>query len=296
MSLSLVVLTVIALSACGKKGSDRFAQETAPAISDMVESSLNTIGGAGDDASNETVSATSTRSKLETMLAEAFLPKDAWAASCTRTLSGSAGTCTRDVNCEWGPYTWGGQVALTFSNGTSCLNPSIANPGDYFTRTANFSIAGPRGSIATISSAHENYLGETISGGSKVTRQGDGSLAVDVLGVSKVLKLTGQTDPLMDVSFKTAQPLTMNQLRRNGRVVTGGSLVIQHNRARYSATHTYSAITWGEAGCCYPTSGTIDIAFSEGAEGSAQVVFNGCGSFSVTSGENSASFSLANCE
>jgi len=186
-------------------------------------------------------------------------------------------------------------VQLTFSNGTNCLNPSISNPGDYFIRSGSFTLNGPRGSLETTTAAHVSYQGESIGGGAKVTRQADGSLGVDVLGGTKILKVSSG-DEIMDISIRTKKTVTMNQLRRAGRVITGGELEIIHNLARFNAVHTYSGLTWGEAGCCYPTSGTIDIAFSGNLDGTAQVVFNGCGSFTVTRGADSAVFSLANCE
>ena len=292
----ILTTTSILVAACGKKSGN----EVDSSVSDTVEAGITALSGLGDDGSNSAVAADNSRTFMDRLLDETFAERTAQATlGCTRTLSGSAGTCTRDVNCTFGAYSWSGDVALTFSNGSSCLNPGISNAGDSVTRIADFLRSGPRGSLKTISSTsagHTDYLGDVIGGGTTATRTAGGGLSVAVNGVSKVLA-SASGSSLFDISLKTSSPVSMNHLARNGRVVTDGSLQIIHNLAKYTATHTYKNVVWSNNDCCYPTSGEIDIAFDGSVTGSATVTFNGCGSGLIQNDKGSQlSFSLANCE
>ena len=65
-----------------------------------------------------------------------------------------------------------------------------------------------------------------------------------------------------------------------GRVVNG-SVTVQHNILKYTSTTTFDLAAYGEAGCCFPTSGSVGTTFSNGTNtGKTEKV-----SFSLVCGE-----------
>jgi hypothetical protein len=48
-----------------------------------------------------------------------------------------------------------------------------------------------------------------------------------------------------------------------GRMVSG-TVTTQHNILHYTATTTFNNVSFGDAGCCFPTSGSVSTAFSSG--------------------------------
>jgi hypothetical protein len=48
-----------------------------------------------------------------------------------------------------------------------------------------------------------------------------------------------------------------------GRVVSG-TVIVQHNILRFTSTTTFDNVAYGEAGCCFPTSGSVSTRFSSG--------------------------------
>jgi hypothetical protein len=47
--------------------------------------------------------------------------------------------------------------------------------------------------------------------------------------------------------------------------VVDGSVIVQHNLARFTATATFNHVGYGEVGCCFPTTGSISTTFQRGA-------------------------------
>lgn len=276
--LSLFVFTTIA---CQEKGSKSSAS-TDP-IAESIESAVNAVSGASDDAANEAVVASYSSPLIELLLPSAH------AAACSRNLSGVAGVCTRNVNCEVGPYVWSGTATLTFANGASC---SFSGIGDMFVREVNFTRTGPRGNLLTTSAFRTNYLGQSIGGGIEVEKTGTG-YELDILGQSKVLT-SNKNGTVFDVSVETPVKLVMNKLIRNGRIVSSGTLNVHHNKKGFTASHTFNNLEWNAA-CCYPVSGSLNVALSGSRTESGTITFNGCGNVTTTFA-TTRSITLANCE
>ncbi len=278
-------LFLVFLTACQGKDSGSSSISSDP-VAESIESALNGVSGATDDASNQSMYAKSERPWTPF---EVLFPS-AWAASCSRSLTHQGGgSCLRNVNCDVGAYTWSGNVDLSFANGASC---SFSGIGDYFIREVEFTRSGPRGSLLTTSGAHTNYEGNTVSGGIRVEQTASG-YEMDILGQSKVLT-SNRFGTIFDVSAQTILPLELNQLARNGRVLSSGTLAIYHNKARFKATHTFNNLQWSSS-CCYPTGGSINVTLSGSRTATGTVTFNGCGSVETTF-TNTSSFELANCE
>ncbi|OYZ21670.1 MAG: hypothetical protein B7Y39_08700 [Bdellovibrio sp. 28-41-41] len=70
-----------------------------------------------------------------------------------------------------------------------------------------------------------------------------------------------------------------------------GSVVLYHNLAKYTATNTFSAVTWSTATCCFPVSGTITTTFagSGAPTGPMTLTFTAnCGTATLTTPSNTA--------
>lgn len=277
--LSLFVFTTIACQENGKSSGPNAGDP----LAESLESAVNAVSGASDDAANEAVVAYERSPLMELLLPSAH------AAACSRALTGAAGVCTRNVNCEAGPYVWSGTATLTFANAASC---SFSGIGDTFLREVNFRRSGPRGNLLTTSEFRTNYLGQSIGGGIQVERTGTG-YEIDILGQSKVLTSNRGTT-VFDVSVETPVKLVTNKVIRNARIVSSGTLNVYHNRAGFTAAHTFNNVEWS-ATCCYPVSGSMNVTLSGSRTESGTVSFNGCGNVTTTFA-TTRSFTLANCE
>jgi hypothetical protein len=47
--------------------------------------------------------------------------------------------------------------------------------------------------------------------------------------------------------------------------VVSGSVTVQHNLLRYTATASFNSVGYGEIGCCFPTTGSVTTTFDSGA-------------------------------
>lgn len=50
------------------------------------------------------------------------------------------------------------------------------------------------------------------------------------------------------------------------RRVVNGSVTVQHNILKYTATASFNNVGYGEAGCCFPTTGSVTTTFHNGAD------------------------------
>ena len=117
--------------------------------------------------------------------------------------------------------------------------------------------------------------------------------------------LTGTVEPkgraaqqLFDHTVSTgAQGLTLSG--PDGNRVVSGSVTVQHNLAKYTATATFNAVTFGDPSCCYPTSGNVTTTFSDGVHaGKTETLTFGasCGDATLVGPNgNSAAITLTHC-
>lgn len=296
MKLFIITTLLLFLISCKKEENKNvtISTDAIDGYADTVETGLNAISGATDDANNESVVAQVKPSLFERLIEQAFM-SNAYAAICSRNLSGSnSGVCTRNVNCDYGPYLWSGTVQLSYSNGANC---SLGSVGESYTRTVNFTRTGPRGSLLTTSNTRNTYSGSALGGGIVVTKADNaGAVDLEILGQHKILTRTnGSTVFDISLSTQTGSSLEMNQLARNGRTVSSGVIEVFHNRALYKAEHTISNLSYS-SNCCYPTSGSISSTFSGSLTGTGSITFNSCGNFTATLNGQTKSYSMANCE
>jgi hypothetical protein len=229
-------------------------------------------------------------------LLEAALPT-AWAASCAS--SATLSTCadskrTRTFDCTVGArnVTASGSIELSFSN-ASCLLPNSSS----VTRTVDVTYTNARGGQYIVSSAsHEDYRGNTIGGGQKVTVGADGSKTLEVLGMRRRLVTAGGVD-LVDVSTRSIEALAVSGSALSGLAIASGKFEVIHNKAQYVTTWTPKDIAW-TAGCGCPNSGSIEGELSGSKTGTLKVEFSGtCGEAKLTKPDGSSvDIDLDHCE
>jgi hypothetical protein len=254
---------------------------------DTIEAGVNGVSGAADDATHASVVAESQHRFWSSLfISEAI-------AACDRSLvHHGGGSCSRNVNCDYGSYLWSGTVELNFANQTAC---GLNGAGDSFTRAVNFARTGPRGTLQTTSQLRTTWDGMDIGGGISVTQiDGNGNLEVEIFGQHKILTRTGG-ETIFDITLSSSTPLSMNKLSRNGRHISSGVIEIRHNRAQFTVEHSLQGLTYNSS-CCYPTGGSIISHFTGARSGIGTVTFSGCGSVTATINGQSKNFSLAHCE
>ncbi len=143
-----------------------------------------------------------------------------------------------------------------------------------------------------------DFLDNTYGGGSRLTSLSSTNHQLEILGkhVAKT-RSTGFEGFL--VSLRTTSDISVttdsNTLRREGRVLSGGTIEMAHNRLEYLTTYTIGSVSY-TSGCCHPTSGTINFTLSDGAQGSGQIQFNNtCGSASLTLGDVTETMYIGDC-
>ena len=188
-----------------------------------------------------------------------------------------------------------GAVKLDFSTN----NCSLGNEGDQVNR--NFRLAADHifgGVLASSSVDHKNYLGEELGGGQLLTRgadldgsdlpfaeEGDSipTWSYEVLG--KHVQIFGRrARKVADVSVSTEEPIGIAGFRPRSpnRLVDGGILKVDHNRAKYTARFTPVEVLY-QADCRCPVSGILKASYTRGdAVKEGQVEFLGCGKIKVT--------------
>lgn len=75
-----------------------------------------------------------------------------------------------------------------------------------------------------------------------------------------------------------------------GTRAMSGTVNVWHEVAEYKAANTFTAVTWGSASCCYPTSGSISTVLTGSVTGTMSMAFSStCGEVTVTGTDASTS-------
>ena len=237
--------------------------------------------------------------------ADSQLPVHPLASACNFSARGACaasadtiawGGCTVDYG--YGVMTGGWAESFSGTNASTCTVP-IVN-GETVLRTSSGStITGPLGgNIATDTNGGTAWDNTVIpSTGSSIVNN-SGTRTITVNGTHKVGKgPLGKT--LFDHFIVTTTPLTVTGTRLAAtRAITGGVLKVYHNLARYSASFTFSGVTWGSAICCYPTSGSITGTLTGSLTGTTLLTFSStCGSatYQDTGASSGTPITLSQC-
>ena len=264
LAISFVSCCIL-VSGCGKLSAIEDQAEVATAAGDVMSSFDESSGTEGGFA-----------------LLEAPLLQSGGACFSTALLSScSDKTRTRTFeDCTIGLVnTLNGTVTLSFSETGCAMN--IA--GNSVTRTADFTLTAPRGTL-TVSAP---------GGGQVITRTADG-FTYRVGGMKRVLK-TSSGVTVADVETKTLGDITVTGTSRANRVMNGGSIEIKHVTRDYTAVLTPNNLAW-TAGCVCAVSGTLTGTVT-GAQSSDDVVveMTGCGTAKITANGISEDVKLDRC-
>jgi hypothetical protein len=185
----------------------------------------------------------------------------------------------RDLSgCTINGATFTGDVTLQFSDAACVLNSN----GDTVDREPNFTVTGRRGAVLTVSK---------VGNGQRITR---GATASDFTfsndGIRRVFTLASRT--LFDYTTSTTSDITVTGSSRSDRVMTGGQLRVTNNDSGVSCNYAPSNVTWTSS-CNCATSGSWAGTCSDGK--TTSVVITGCGTGSITIGEDTEALSFDRC-
>lgn len=261
---------------------------------DAIEAVVTTIGGALDD-----VAVSGSRKGI------AGCDHAAGACSVTAAGPGATGTRTVNYNCAQDEETsekLKGKTVLSYT-----VTPSIGpaptftvtdgtpdctlDIGETVTITGTTTHSGPvPGTLirSTLNLPVFNLDVPVVGGGTYITRNGSTSLAMTILNKNvRQNLLNGASN--VDVSVQTrdaAVPPNLTDLyitgsgARGSRSVTG-TVSAYHNGKQFSATYLFTNVTWGDANCCWPTSGSATVTYSGSESGSESISFSGCGAVNI---------------
>lgn len=227
----------------------------------------------------------------------------------TATCVGTVGGRTIDItyNCAALASTdvsLSGAANLTFNVATTCndwVSTGVPGSGSVVWTSSNFSRSGTGGAVSSSSALHTNYLGTSLGGGATISYLGGPTSAMTVAfgGLRRRGSVSGLS---IDHSVRTATGSAIGisgTLAAANRAIPSGTIIIDDNNADYTATITMTAVSWGTASCCYPTSGALSIALGGSVTGTATASFatGTCGRVNVTTATGTTgTVTLQSCE
>lgn len=172
---------------------------------------------------------------------------------------------------------WSGPFTLVYGPSCDSTHAFIGNQavGCELTRTTGSdgdtrSITGPDGNAYAILH-NTNGAGTGWDANVAPAPNDDGvqltatSLVIGGSHLTGTVTIGGTEYKIWDHTVSTgAQGLTISGTGTS-RVVNG-SVTVQHNILRFTATSTFNAVTYGDATCCFPTGGSITTTFENGSD------------------------------
>lgn len=190
------------------------------------------------------------------------------------------GGCTLDSGVVTMTGTWNETFSGTSS--ATCTVPIVS--GETVVRTSSGAVAtGPLGgTLTTDTNGGTAYDGTVIPSTGTSTTNTSGTRAITINGTHRALTASSVT--LFDHYLVTTTPLSVTGSRAgNNRVIASGVIKLFHNLAKYTASSSFSNVTWGSSTCCFPTSGTITTTYSGAVTGTSTMQFTStCGSATLT--------------
>jgi hypothetical protein len=292
MIRSTFLCFLVLLSACGKK--DEAIDTTQDSAAYALESATALLGSLANDAEN---SSSLVSRDLATM------------AECS--IATARSTCDGNIitvswpNCTLplgnANVTLSGGWRNTYNDGVACTTARSGGlaSGDSFTRTyLDFGITFPLGRrLTTSSNAHSAYDGTAIPATGVTVTNVAGTRQITIQGLRRILA-GSKGAKFFDHSI-TSSAISVTGTRAAGtRLINSGNLTVYHNIVGYKAVSSFSNVRWGEAGCCFPTSGRVTTTFTGSLVGNAELAFGpscGAATFTDTKGSSEA-ISLSQCE
>jgi hypothetical protein len=309
---------------CGKNSNNTSDGSSSDVATATVSGALNNTSGGGV-AYNNLPSMKGSESRLAMLLEEINPLRSAYAMSFSCSGGGIAPAYVGPGTYQYTPMsctiTWGnGRTASSTWNSTFQLvygatcDATHAAPwnqtgsGCTITRTTNSSgntrtLTGPMGNSLAIThntngtgtgydssvspAPNDNGVVLTCGTGGCASSSGSHTLVINGSHISGTI----DSIPLFD---HTVTGNLSVQGSGTGRTVNG-SVTVQHNFAKFTATATFNSVVYGEAGCCFPTSGSVETTVKGG--GSETLTFsNVCGEATLTQPNGTSSaYELQHC-
>jgi hypothetical protein len=323
-SVVIILCVVLLLSSTGCKKSSSDTSTTTEAV---VDSTSNIAEAAMSEAGSQ-ASATEGASspfmasidgfdtELQEFESDLINPADVFGvnpqAACS--YSSARGACSSTVatvtwgSCTIGTVTMTGGWTETYSSNAVCTAGNLATGtnGDYVDRASTSQVATLVSGITVTTDTQGGtaYDGVAVPAGAIRTTKGASSRTIvsnpTTSAVHRVLK-----GPLGTTWFDyyVFPNLTVTGTRALSTRTATGTVTIKHNRALYSASHSFpttpagDVVTWGSSSCCYPTSGKITSTLSGAVSGTTTLTFSatcGAATFVDTDGASS-SLTLTRC-
>jgi hypothetical protein len=159
----------------------------------------------------------------------------------------------------------------------------MAATSAYVTRTADFTLVGPRGGTIAVTAPN---------GGQKVTRTATG-FTYSVGGMKRVATGAGGAT-LFDVETKTLSDITITGATRATRNVNGGELEVKHLRRGYTIVLAPENLQWSGT-CNCPVSGKLTGTVTDGGTGTVTLEMTGCGTATLTTPNDSENITFERC-
>ena len=162
---------------------------------------------------------------------------------------------------------------------------------------------GVRNNILEILTTNStNYKNETYGNGSLLSSNNDGTYKLSISGVKKKL-ITEQNMEIYSHNIHTTKDIDVynefnpDNLRRAGRVVTGGTIDVDYNQEGITMSISPSELRYVNT-CCHPITGDLAIRYSGNKSGTATASFTGeCGKLHYQeSGQEKTTIELSYCE
>lgn len=319
MILACSISSLILYTGCSGSSTNSILSSTYDtSTAGVVGSSIAGASSASDDSSSGTSVALTSPMKSRDSLFSVLMPK-AFATSCIlgvrikgQTCSSSAITLTLGgCTSSDGYFAWTGSDTLTFGTSSACTSATTTGAtggimnltsGSTVTLTSAGGITrtnNTTGNLIVQTSASSGY-NSAVSGGSTITCTGTTCAAGRTFNISGLQRLdytstSAQTSgsATYNHSLNTSTPFTITGTDAAGtKTISAGTLVLQHNLLKFTATSTVTTSLTFTSGCCFPTGGSMTTTFSGSKTGSETITFSStCGTASV----GGTSFSMTQC-
>lgn len=286
LGYALLVLSFLGLSFCNKKD-DAAAESIEDNVSAVIDSALGEInssassgeGSAGFLSLSARPLATCSSSDLRTACAAVSGGSGAYYRtldynSCTQrtatvdgtmievwagtgasscALSGDGAVLLRSISSS-------DPKIITFASGATLTVDN--EPGTAFDGTT-FSSSDSGTQITRLSGSSTTSNGLTCATGTPCLR-------VQMQGLHRTLK--GPRGRTFFEHILTSD-VSMQGTKAAGTRVSSGTVTVWHELLEYKAVNTLSSVTWGDASCNFPTSGSVSSTFTGSVTGTATTTF-----------------------
>lgn len=316
--INILIYIVLALPlsltfGCQRSSDDAAAEAVTDANSNNAESAMSEAGSQSTASEGASTPALMELDPLQAEFQEYAAdlanpadidihPQAACAFSTVRSACSSNVATIVWGSCTIGTVTMTGGWTETYSSSAVCTagNLATASNGDYVDRSSSSQVATFLSGITltTDTSGGTAYDNSIIPAGAIRITKGVANRTIAGFptgaGVHKVLKGPRGTTWY---DYYVQPSLTVAGTRALGTRTITGTTTIKHNRATYTAAHTFNSVTWGSSTCCYPTSGSISSVFTGSVTGSTTMTFTtSCGSATfVDTDASSSTVTLTKC-